>query len=134
MTEAELPQHQGRPARRWPVIAGSAALVLGALVVAVWLARPADPPAVVVYDVSGEARSATVTYSTFDERRTSRVELTSFPWRHELLVDGEVSGGVLMVTIGAGGGSVACRIRVDGVERKSATAAGPSASALCNGF
>ncbi|MBB5954812.1 hypothetical protein FHS29_001382 [Saccharothrix tamanrassetensis] len=136
MTEAALPDPHGRPARRWPVVAGAAVLVLGAVALAVWAARPADPPSVVVYEVSGEARDATVTYSTFDEEgsATRQVELTSFPWYQEVRVDGEVSGGVLTVTIGPTGGSVACKISVDGVERKSATATGPLTSALCNGF
>ncbi|WP_433265888.1 MmpS family transport accessory protein [Actinosynnema sp. CS-041913] len=136
MAEADLPGPDGRPAQRWPVLVGAAVLVLGALALAVWVARPADQPSVVVYEVSGETRRATVTYSTFDERDspTRQVELTTFPWYRELRVDGDVSDGVLTVTIGAEGGSVACKISVDGVERKAATATGPLTSALCNGF
>ncbi|MBW4715927.1 MmpS family transport accessory protein [Saccharothrix obliqua] len=120
--------------RKWPVITGSVVLVLGAAVLALWVARP-DDPSVVVYEVFGEVRSATVTYSTFDEGNpTHREELTAFPWQKKLLVEGDVIGGVLTVTIGPDGGSVACRVGVNGEERRAATATGPLTSALCSNF
>ncbi|CCH35191.1 MmpS family transport accessory protein [Actinosynnema sp. NPDC047251] len=136
MTESALPEPPERPTRHWPVITGSAVLVLGALVLALWVARP-EEPSVVVYEVFGEAKSATVTYSTFDRNgsTTQEVELTSFPWSRELrVVRDDVRGGVLTVTIGPDGGSVGCKVGVDGVERRSATATGPFTSALCGGF
>ncbi|MEV0682111.1 MmpS family transport accessory protein [Actinosynnema sp. NPDC050436] len=136
MTESALPEPAGRPARRWPVITGSALLVLGALILALWVARP-EEPSVVVYEVFGEAGSATVTYSTFEGEGggTRQVELTSFPWHQELRVEQDaVHDGVLTVTVGPDGGSVGCRVDVDGVERRSATATGPFTSALCGGF
>jgi hypothetical protein len=40
----------------------------------------------------------------------------------------------LTVTAGQDGGSVACKITVDGVEKKSATGSGAFSSALCSGF
>ncbi|MEU4802186.1 MmpS family transport accessory protein [Actinosynnema sp. NPDC023587] len=136
MTESSLPEPPGRPIRKWPVITGSAVLVLGALLLALWVARPAEP-AVVVYEVFGEAGGATVTYSTFDRNgsATREVELTSFPWYQELRVAGDdVHDGVFTVTIGPAGGSVGCKVGVDGVERRSATATGALTSALCGGF
>jgi len=38
------------------------------------------------------------------------------------------------VTTGLEGGSVACKITLDGVEKKSATGSGTFSSALCSGF
>lgn len=132
MTDSEPAE---RPARKWPVITGSAVLVVGTLVLALWVARP-DDPSVVVYEVFGEAGTATVTYSTFDPQgsATRSVELTSFPWHKELRVDGDVRDGVLTVTIGPGGGAVACRVDVNGEQRRSATATGALTSARCDGF
>ncbi|WP_309118035.1 MmpS family transport accessory protein [Saccharothrix sp.] len=134
MTEPDLPESD-KPARKWVVIAGSAALLLGALVLAFWVARP-EPRSVVVYEVSGEAARATVVYSTFaeDGEAVREVELTSFPWHAELTVVGEVRDGVLTVTIGPEGGSVGCKVSVDGVERRAATASGAFTSAFCSGF
>ncbi|MEU7525742.1 hypothetical protein AB0A74_08425 [Saccharothrix sp. NPDC042600] len=135
MTEPDPPESD-KPARKWIVIAGSVALVLSALALAYWAARP-EQRSVVVYEVSGEAVRATVVYSTFaeDEGNALReVELSSFPWRAELSVPGEVRNGVLTVTVGPEGGSVGCKVSVDGVERRSATASGPNTSAFCSGF
>jgi hypothetical protein len=134
MTEPDLPESD-QPARKWVVIAGSVVLVLGALVLAFWVARP-EHRSVVVYEVSGEAAEATVVYSTFAEEgaRTREVRLTTFPWRAELSVAGEVRDGVLTVTVGPEGGSVGCKVSVDGVERRAATASGPRTTALCSGF
>lgn len=134
MTEPGPPESD-KPARKWPVIAGSVALVLTALALAFWVARP-EQRSVVVYEVSGEAVRATVVYSTFAEEGEAlrEVELSSFPWRAELAVSGEVRDGVLTVTVGPEGGSVGCKVSVDGVERRSATASGPNTSAFCSGF
>jgi Mycobacterium membrane protein len=132
MTESDLPDPTGRPARRWPVIVGSVLLVTGALALALWVARPDDPPAVVVYEVSGDAPSATVVYSTFTAEGTKAEELTSLPWRARLTVAGGAESGVLNVTIGPEGGAVGCRVTVNGVERRSATATGAQTRALCD--
>ena len=127
MTEPDLPE---RPARKWLVIVASAALVVGALALVLWTTAP-EPPVRVVYEVTGTAPRATVTYSTFQGDQTRREELTDLPWRLELLATGEPEHGVLTVTIGPGGGAVACEVRVADVERRSATAKGPHTSALC---
>ncbi|MFD0199230.1 MULTISPECIES: hypothetical protein [Saccharothrix] len=127
MTEPDLPE---RPARKWLVIGASAALVVGALALVLWTTAP-EPPVRVVYEVTGTAPRVTVTYSTFQGDQTRREELTDLPWRLELLATGEPEHGVLTVTIGPGGGAVACEVRVADVERRSATAKGPHTSALC---
>ena len=127
MTESDPPERQGR---KWLVIAASAALVVGAFGLAVWTTAP-DPPVRVVYQVSGTAPGVTVTYSTFHGDETRQEELSGLPWRMELVATGEPDHGVLTVTIGPGGGDVACEVRVAEVERRSATANGPHTSALC---
>jgi hypothetical protein len=128
MTESDLPE---RPARKWPVIAASAALVAGALALVLWTTTPGSP-VLVVYQVSGTAARATVTYSTFQGGETHQEELTALPWRMELVTAGEPEHGVLTVTIGPDGGDVACEVRVAEVERRSATATGATTSALCD--
>ncbi|MDQ2582591.1 MmpS family transport accessory protein [Saccharothrix yanglingensis] len=133
------PERPPRPRfRTWSVVAGAAALVIGALALVLWATRPV-PPVRVVYEVSGEVERATVTYSTFRQGgthpgETLREELTALPWRKELVVADAPVDGVLTVTIGQSGGDVACAVTVDGVERRSATATGAHTSALCNGF
>lgn len=127
MTESDPPE---RPSRRWLVITASAALVGGALALALWVAAPATPVRV-VYRVDGTAARATVTYSTFRDGETRQEELTSFPWHKELVVADEPEHGVLTVTIGPDGGDMACEVTVGEEERRSATATGSHTSALC---
>ncbi|WP_033436680.1 MmpS family transport accessory protein [Saccharothrix sp. NRRL B-16314] len=128
MTESDLREH---PGRRWLVITASAALVLGALVLVLLTTSP-DPPVRVVYQVSGTATRATVTYSTFQGVETRQEELTALPWRIEIIAAEEPDHGVLTVTIGPDGGNVACEVRVADVVRRSATATDASTSALCS--
>jgi hypothetical protein len=128
MTETDRTEHRRR---RWPLVLACTALVAGAVVLVLRLTADA-PPVHVVYDVTGNAERATVTYST-EDGGTSREELTAFPWRRELVLRDEPERGVLKVTIGPAGGAVACQVVVDGVEQRSATATGAHTSALCDG-
>ncbi|MFJ6671005.1 hypothetical protein ACIQMJ_07845 [Actinosynnema sp. NPDC091369] len=128
MTESAPPE---RPARKWLVITASVALVVGALALVLWTAAP-EPPVRIVYQVTGTAARATVTYSTFHGAETRQEELTGLPWRLEMVATGEPEHGVLTVTIGPDGGEVACEVRVAEVERRSATATGARTSALCD--
>lgn len=127
-------------------IAGVVLSALGLLVCILWVAvfgaavsdidEQADKEHVVVYEVSGDAVGATVTYSTFSEGNssTSQETLTTLPWNKTLTVKGLISGGTLTVSTGSEGGSVACKITVDGDEKKAATGTGAFSSALCSGF
>jgi hypothetical protein len=121
-------------------IAGAVLSVIGLVVCVLWTAlfgaavSEADREHVVVYEVSGDAVGASVTYSTFGTGGTSQETVTSLPWRKEVTVKGVLSGGTLTVTAPAEGGAVGCRILVDGVEKKSATGAGAFSTALCSGF
>ncbi|WP_158844958.1 hypothetical protein [Saccharothrix deserti] len=84
MTESDLPE---RPGRRWLVIVASVALVVGALALVLWTTAP-EPPVRVVYQVTGTAARATVTYSTFHGEELRQEQLTSLPWRVEFVAPG----------------------------------------------
>ncbi|MBB5806251.1 hypothetical protein F4560_006019 [Saccharothrix ecbatanensis] len=127
MTE---PDPHERPGRRWPVITASVVLVLGALALVLLTDSP-DQPVRVVYQVSGTATRATVTYSTFQGDETRQEELTGLPWRLEIIAPEEPDHGVLTVTIGPDGGNVACEVSVADVVRRSATATDAHTRALC---
>ncbi|QTR01360.1 DUF4190 domain-containing protein, partial [Saccharothrix algeriensis] len=64
--------------------------------------------------------------------RQDQEEAAELPWTRELTVKGFLSGGTVTALAGAEGGTVTCRITVDGVEKKTATATGPSALATCS--
>src|SRR5688500_19189199 len=108
MAEPDPPERERR--RKWLVVTASVALVVGAIALVLWTTAP-EPPVLVVYQVSGTAERATVTYSTFRGGETRQEELTALPWRLELLATGEPDHGVLTVTIGPDGGDVACEVR-----------------------
>jgi hypothetical protein len=88
------------------------------------------------YEVTGDAKGATVTYSSFDGNGSSTNQETAsqLPWHKDLQGKGLFSGGTLTVTAGADGGSVACKVTVNGKQAKTATASGPFATASCGGF
>ena len=88
------------------------------------------------YDVTGDAKGATVNYSSFDGNGSSMNQETAsqLPWHKDLQAKGLFSGGTLSVTAGADGGSVTCKVTVNGKQSKTATASGPFATASCGGF
>ncbi|MFI9386328.1 MmpS family transport accessory protein [Kutzneria sp. NPDC052558] len=88
------------------------------------------------YDVTGDAKGATVTYSTFDGNGASTNQETAatLPWHKDLQAKGLFSGGSLTVTAGPDGGSVTCKVTVNGKESKTASASGPFATASCSNF
>jgi hypothetical protein len=136
----------GRASNGGLAIAGVVLSALGLLVCVLWVAvfgsaanevdEQSSRQSTVVYEVTGEAPGATVTYSTFDGggSSTSSEDLTSLPWQKELRVSGLFSSGTLTVSTDERGGTVACRITVDGVEKKTATGSGQFSSAICGGF
>ncbi|XVS63983.1 MmpS family transport accessory protein [Actinosynnema sp. CA-299493] len=101
------------------------------------LQERADKGAVLLYEVTGDALGATVSYSTFGatgSAATAEEEVAALPWTKEFTVKGLSHGGTLDVTTGADGGTVTCEVTVDGVARKTATASGPNAVASCSDF
>jgi hypothetical protein len=136
--------HRGQADNGGVAIAGTALSALGLVVCVAWvvlfgrassdaenalddLQVQAEKGAVLVYEVTGDTRTATVSYATVEQ------EVVRLPWTKEYTVKGGFGDGTLDVTTGADGGTVTCKLTVDGVERKTATASGPHAVASCSG-
>ncbi|MFI9007175.1 DUF4190 domain-containing protein [Actinosynnema sp. NPDC053489] len=79
------------------------------------------------YEVTGDVPTAAVSYAGVVD------EVVALPWTREFTVKGGFDGGTLDVRTGPGGGTVTCRLTVDGAERGTATASGPNAVASCSG-
>ncbi|MEV0682110.1 MmpS family transport accessory protein [Actinosynnema sp. NPDC050436] len=88
----------------------------------------------VVYEITGTAARASATFTTYSggDSSSNKEEITKLPWKKEVTVTGLLSGAGLSAMTGPEGGSVTCKISVDGVEKKTATATGASAVAACN--
>lgn len=136
---------KGRATNKGLAIAGLVVSVIGLVVCVVWAAafgkavddleNEANRSAVVTYDVSGDAANVSITYSTFGDTLTTNQETAAaLPWTKEVSTTGLVKGGSLIVSTGAEGGTVTCKVTVDGKEAKTATATGTFASASCDGF
>jgi heme/copper-type cytochrome/quinol oxidase subunit 2 len=90
----------------------------------------------ITYDVTGDARNATVTYSSFGggNSATNQESVAQLPWHKEVQAKGVLPGGTLTVMADQSGGTVTCKVTVNGKEAKTATGTGPYASAICAGF
>lgn len=88
------------------------------------------------YEVTGTATGPTITYSTFgdDGSATDQENATVLPWSKDIRIRGSLKASSLIITTGAGGGTVTCTVVVDGKETRSSTASGPFAVASCDGF
>ncbi len=93
------------------------------------LQAQADRGSVLVYEVTGDALTATISYAASD---AVEQDVAGLPWKKEFTVKGLFRGGTLDVRAGADGGTVTCKVIVDGVEHKTATASGPHAVASCS--
>ncbi|MBB5954813.1 hypothetical protein FHS29_001383 [Saccharothrix tamanrassetensis] len=144
---------RGRATNRGIAIAGVVLSAVGLVICVLWVAvfgkaasdaattlddleREANKESKVVYQISGDAPKTNVTYTTYSDggSATNKEDTTTLPWTKELTVKGFLSGGSLTAMAGAEGGTVTCKITVDGVERKTATATGPFAMAACSNF
>lgn len=134
---------KGRATNKGLAIAGLVVSIAGLVVCILWVAvwnkavddinEEANREAVIVYEVSGDAPSADITYSTYgDEMTTNQETVTKLPWRKEVTTTGIVKDGQLIVSTGADGGSVTCKLTVDGEVVKKATASGAFAMATCD--
>ena len=134
---------KGRATNKGLAITGLVVSIAGLVVCILWVAvwnkavddinEEANREAVIVYEVSGDAPAADITYSTFgDEMTTNQETVTKLPWRKEVTTTGIVKDGQLIVTTGADGGSVTCKLTVDGKVVKTATASGAFAMATCD--
>lgn len=95
----------------------------------------ANRPATIVYEVTGDAPNVTITYSSYGDGLTMSTENpAALPWNKQQDVTGLLKGGSLTVTTSPAGGSVTCRVSIDGKQVKTAQASGPIAIASCGGF
>ncbi len=134
---------KGRATNKGLSIAGLVVSVIGLVICIVWAVAFKDAvddvneeaarEAVIVYEVTGDAAGVDVTYSTFgDEMTTNDETVATLPWSKEVKTTGLVKEGQLIVTTGEAGGTVTCRITVDGKEVETATATGPFQMATCD--
>ncbi|GAA3432206.1 MmpS family transport accessory protein [Kutzneria kofuensis] len=136
----------GKATNRGLAITGAVLSVIGLVICILYVAvftkavndvnQQQNAVSTITYEVTGDAKGATVTYSSFDGNGSSMNQETAsqLPWHKDLQAKGLFSGGSLTVSAGADGGSVTCKVTVNGKEAKTATASGPFATASCGGF
>jgi hypothetical protein len=126
-------------------IAGIVLSAIGLVICVVWLSvvgkvandvnQEANRVATIQYEVTGDAKGATVTYSSYGESVSSNQEpVTTLPWTKVVQTKGLVKGGSLTVMTDEKGGTVTCKVVVDGKEAKTSSASGPFAVASCSDF
>lgn len=136
---------KGRATNKGLAIAGLVVSIVGLVVCILWVAvwnkaadevnEEANREAVIVYEVTGDAAGVDVTYTTFgDSLTTNQESAATLPWSKEVKTKGLGKGGQLVVSTSESGGTVTCKVTVDGKEAKTATASGAFAIATCDGF
>jgi len=136
----------GKATNKGLSIAGVVVSLLGLVVCVLWAVvigkaisdvnEQATAHHTIVYQVSGDAKTVDIDYSTFD-RNTILINTeagAAVPWTKTVEATGFLAGAQFTATAGPDGGSVSCKVIVDGKEAKSATASGPGAVAGCTGF
>jgi len=135
---------KGRATNKGLAIAGLAVSLVGLVICILWAAvwksaadevnEEANREAVIVYEITGDAQNVDVTYSTFSDAdvQTKDEKVATLPWTKEVKTKGFVKEGQVIVTTGEGGGSVTCKITVDGKVVETNTATGPFEMATCD--
>ncbi|HET6710599.1 MmpS family transport accessory protein [Amycolatopsis sp.] len=134
----------GKATNKGLSIAGIIVSVLGLVVSILWVVvlgsaisdvkEQADQKHTIVYSVSGTAKTADIDYSTFEQAASVKSEAgAAVPWTKTVEATG-IYVGAFTATTGETGGSVTCKVVVDGKEVKTATASGEYAVASCTGF
>jgi hypothetical protein len=135
----------GRATNKGLALAGAIVSVIGLLICILWVvafgkaasdvSKEANQTVTISYDAGGTAKDATVTYSTFSSSGSSEGQQdTSLPWHKDVKATGFGKGGILTVTAGADGGTVTCKVTVNGVVQKTSSGSGTFASATCSNF
>jgi hypothetical protein len=135
----------GRATNKGLALAGVILSVIGLVVCILWVAvfgkaasdvsKQANEVATISYDAGGSSKGAIVTYSTFSSAGSSEGQVTTnLPWHKDVSTTGLGKSGILTVTAGLDGGTVTCKVTVNGAVQKTATASGPGASATCSNF
>jgi hypothetical protein len=135
---------KGRATNKGLAITGLVLSLVGVVAIIVWSAviktandeitEEANREAVIVYEITGDATNVDVTYSVFSDENMSTKDETvaTLPWSKEVKTKGYVKEGQLIVTTGEAGGSVTCKVTVDGKVVDEATASGPFELATCD--
>lgn len=82
------------------------------------------------YFAGGNSSGATVSYSPGSQAETTSQQV-SLPWEQDISAAGPLLIGELTVIAGPNGGTVSCRITIDGRLARIASATGPGATADC---
>ncbi|MEU5191695.1 hypothetical protein AB0G83_31820 [Streptomyces klenkii] len=132
------PAHVRKGRRKWPWVLLAVVLLLagGCAALVIGLDKETDKTVRVRYEVTGSAKGVAVAYTTWQGGAlvTQKEGPRDLPWRKELVTKDFVKGGLLAVTTGKGGGTVACSVTVNDGRPRTATASGPDATATCTGF
>lgn len=138
---APVPPPQPKKRRKWPWVLLVLLLLLvgGCVALIASVGHEVDKESkreiTVTYEVTGDAKDVTITYSVYSDDDLSQNEVSDadLPWRKEEKTKGFVKGGSLVVTAGQSGGTVRCKVTADGATH-TAKASGPFATATCDGF
>lgn len=122
-------------------IAGIAASVIGLAVCIVWVVvfntavneikDEVNRVAKVDYEITGDAANVEIVYGEVLDPKTETVP--TLPWTKQVENQGVYKGGTLTATADENGGTVTCKITVDGAVVSTNTATGPYATASCIG-
>jgi hypothetical protein len=126
-------------------VAGTVLSALGLVICILWVAvlskaandinKESNRVATISYEVTGDAKNVMITYATFgDQVSTSQETAATLPWTKNVDTKGYRKGGSLLVSAGSGGGTVTCKVLIDGKDAKTGTASGPFATAACSDF
>ncbi|MDT7806089.1 MAG: hypothetical protein QOI78_9522 [Actinomycetota bacterium] len=136
----------GKATNKGLSVAGIVVSVLGLVVSVLWVLvlgkavsdvqDQATRHHTITYEVSGDAKAVNIDYSTFETHTIliNTEQSAPVPWTKTVEATGFLEGAQFTATAGPDGGSVTCKVVVDGKAPKTATAAGPGAVANCTGF
>lgn len=132
---------KGKASNKGLSIAGVVASVLGLGVCITWVfifnaavdevQQEVERVAKVDYEVTGDATDVEILYGEVLDPKSETVP--ALPWTKQVENKGVFKGGTLTVTAGENGGTVTCKITVDGAVVSTQTASGPFATAACTG-
>jgi hypothetical protein len=127
-----------RRRRKWPWVLLALFILMagGCAAIAASISKEAKKTVTVKYEVTGDAKDVTVSYTSWagGNMSSSQATVATLPWSHAQDVKGLGKGGSLTVTTGASGGSVTCSVTVGNDPPRTSQASGPFAIASCTGF
>lgn len=126
-------------------IAGLVVSIIGLVICILWVAvfstaasdvvNQSTQTHTITYDVTGDAKNATIDYTSFSGGSYSNsTQQVPLPWHKDEKATGLFDGSTLTVMPGLDGGTVTCKVTVDGTVKKQETASGAGAVASCSNF